>query len=200
MEQSVCAVASVHVRIFATPGTVAHQAALSMGFSRQQYWSGLPCPPPGDLPNPGVKPRSLMSSALAGGFFTTSATWEAPRHLSPHHLTSAFRGCLSAHFLGHMSIPTNRDTFLCKIHEKTSPAQTHSLPLNPPHPKIPNPTNQPPATHSWKLRNMDAKERNATKGNIRNGVKAERRGSRQTGQGRDRHTNKPTGVEGRERA
>ena len=47
-----------------------------MGFSRQEYWSGLPCPPPGDLPNPGMEPASLMSPALAGGFFITSATWE----------------------------------------------------------------------------------------------------------------------------
>ena len=50
-------------------------APLSMGFARQEYWSGLPCPPPGDLPDPGIKSVSLMSLALAGGFFTTSATW-----------------------------------------------------------------------------------------------------------------------------
>ena len=49
-----------------------------MGFSRQEYWSGLLCPPPGDLPDPGIKPTSLISRPLAGGFFTTSATWEAP--------------------------------------------------------------------------------------------------------------------------
>ena len=49
-----------------------------MGFSRQEYWSGLPFPPPGDLPDPGIEPTSLMSPALAGRFFTTSATWEAP--------------------------------------------------------------------------------------------------------------------------
>ena len=59
---------------FATPGTVAHQAPLSMGFSRQEYWTALPCPPPGDLPDPGIEPVSLTSLALAGGFFTTSAT------------------------------------------------------------------------------------------------------------------------------
>ena len=46
------------VWIFATPWTVAHQAPLSIGFSRQESWSGLPCPPPGDLPNPGIEPRS----------------------------------------------------------------------------------------------------------------------------------------------
>ena len=53
--------------------TVACQAPLSMGFSRQEYWRGLPCPPPEDLPNPGIKLASLMSPALAGGFFTSSA-------------------------------------------------------------------------------------------------------------------------------
>ena len=62
------------VQLFATLWTVAHQAPLSMGFSRQEYWSGLPCLPPGDLPDPGIEPGSLMSPALAGGFFTTSAT------------------------------------------------------------------------------------------------------------------------------
>ena len=55
------------VRLFATPGTVAHQAPLSMGFSRQEYWSELPCPPPGDLPDPEIKPASLMSPALQAG-------------------------------------------------------------------------------------------------------------------------------------
>ena len=49
-----------------------------MGFSRQEHWSGRPCPPPGDLPDPGSEPTSLMSPVLAEGFFTTSATWEAP--------------------------------------------------------------------------------------------------------------------------
>ena len=48
-----------HVQLFATPWTVAHQAPLSMGFSRQEYWSGLPFPSPGDLPNPGIEPGSL---------------------------------------------------------------------------------------------------------------------------------------------
>ena len=62
---------------FATPWTVASQAPLSLGFSRQEYWSDLPFPSPGDLPNQGIKIASLMSPALAGSFFTTSATWEA---------------------------------------------------------------------------------------------------------------------------
>ena len=53
--------------------TVAHQAPLSLGFSRKKYWSGMPCLPPGDLPNPGTEPECLMSPALARGFFTTRA-------------------------------------------------------------------------------------------------------------------------------
>ena len=57
--------------------TVACKAPLSMGFSKQEYQTGLPCPPPGDLPDPGIEPSSLMSPELAGGFFTTSTTWEA---------------------------------------------------------------------------------------------------------------------------
>ena len=64
------------VWLLMTPWTVASQALLSMGFSRQEYWSESPRPPPGDLPNPGIKPVSLKSPALADGFFTTSATWE----------------------------------------------------------------------------------------------------------------------------
>ena len=66
-----------HVWLFATPWTVALQAPLPMGFSGQEYWSGMPLPSWGDLPNPRTEPASLMSPALAGGFFTTSATWEA---------------------------------------------------------------------------------------------------------------------------
>ena len=60
---------------FVTPWTVAHQAPLSMRFPRQEYWSGLPFPFPGDLPHPGIEPAS---PALAGRFFTTGTTWEAP--------------------------------------------------------------------------------------------------------------------------
>ena len=66
-----------HVQLCAMLWTVAWQAPLSMGFSRQECWSGVPSPPPGDLPNLGIKSTSLMSPALAGRFFTASATWEA---------------------------------------------------------------------------------------------------------------------------
>ena len=72
---------------FVTLCTIALQAPLSMGSSKEEYWSGLPCPPPGDLPNLGIKPMSLLSPALAGDFFTTSATWEAQyKHFFVHHI------------------------------------------------------------------------------------------------------------------
>ena len=66
-----------HVWLCATLWTIVPQAPLSMGFSRQEYSSGLPCPHPGDPPDLGIEPVSLRSPALAGRFFTTSATWEA---------------------------------------------------------------------------------------------------------------------------
>ena len=78
------------VRLCVTPLTAAHQAPLSMEFSREEYWSRLLCPPPGDLPDPGIKPTSLMSPALAGGFFTTSATWEVPKSFLSFSLSLFF--------------------------------------------------------------------------------------------------------------
>ena len=71
MQREKCELLSC-AQLFATPWTVTPQAPLSMGFSRQEYWSGLPCPSPGDLPNSGIKRTSL---ALADDLFTTSATW-----------------------------------------------------------------------------------------------------------------------------
>ena len=68
------------VWLFMTPWTVASQVPLSMGFSRQKYWSWLPCPPPGYLPDPGMEPGSLMSPSLAVGLFTTSTTWSLQRY------------------------------------------------------------------------------------------------------------------------
>ena len=76
------------VQIFEPPWTVARQPPLSMGFSRQEYWSGLPFSSAEDLPDPGTEPTSLVSPELAGGFFTTSATWEAPPTRDQfHHLS-----------------------------------------------------------------------------------------------------------------
>ena len=75
--------------VFATLWTVAHQAPLSIGFSRQEYWSGLPYPPPGDLPDPGIKLHLLCLLHWQVGFFvflTTNATWEVQvtAHILPN--------------------------------------------------------------------------------------------------------------------
>ena len=80
-----CVCAQLHPTfwLFVTPWTVARQAPLSTGFPRQEYWSGLPCPPPGDLPDPGIEPSSPSSPALARGFFAASATREALELLGP---------------------------------------------------------------------------------------------------------------------
>ena len=67
-----------HIQLFATLWTVAHQAPLSTGFSRQEYWSGLPCPPPGDLPDSGIEPASPVSPALQAASLPT----EPPRESS----------------------------------------------------------------------------------------------------------------------
>ena len=69
------------VWLFATPRTVAFQAPLFMVFPRQEYWSGLPFPPPRDLPDPGIKPLCFTSPVLAGGFFTTSAQQDLKEYI-----------------------------------------------------------------------------------------------------------------------
>ena len=70
----VCVCVLSHVQLFTTPWTVACQAALSMEFSRQEYWSGLPFPTPGDLPDLGIELKSLASPTLASRFFTNCFT------------------------------------------------------------------------------------------------------------------------------
>ena len=69
---NVCVLHAQSCLTLVTPWTVVHQVPLSMGFFRQEYWSGLPFPPPGDFPNPRIESLSLASPALAGGFFTTA--------------------------------------------------------------------------------------------------------------------------------
>jgi len=66
-----------HAQLFETPWTVVCQAPLSMGILQAKYWSGLQCPPQGDLSDPGIETMSLMSPVLAGEIFATCATWEA---------------------------------------------------------------------------------------------------------------------------
>ena len=79
---------------FATLCTVAHHVPLSMEFSGQEYWSGLPCPSPGYLPNPRIEPASLKSLALAGRIFMTSAIWEVPETKATDHYVNDGGGIL----------------------------------------------------------------------------------------------------------
>ena len=85
-----------HIQLCATPWTVAHQAPLSMEFSRQEYWRELLFPPPEDLPDPGIELTSLTSLALPGMFFTTGATWETQSPVEFSHTliqTCSFLPC-----------------------------------------------------------------------------------------------------------
>ena len=95
------------VRLFATPWTVAHQASLSMGFSRKEHWSGLPCPPPGDLPDPGIKPASpalhadSFTAELPGkpsyspwGLKRVGHEWAANTHTVPNLLSWVTHGAV----------------------------------------------------------------------------------------------------------
>ena len=77
-----------------------------MGFSRQEYWSGLPCPSTENLPDPGIKPASLRFPALADGFFTNSTTWEAPWGLSVQFSRSVVSDSLWPHRLQHARLPS----------------------------------------------------------------------------------------------
>ena len=115
-----------HARLFLTPWTVACHVSLSIGFSRQEYWSMLPCPPAGDLPDPGVEPVSLVYPALAGGFFTISDTFffffffcsVVSDSLWPHGLQPTRPLCpwdspgkntgVGCYFLLHLGIPFNQ--------------------------------------------------------------------------------------------
>ena len=84
------------VQLPVTLWTGALQASLSMGFSRQEYWNGLPFPPPGDLPDPGIQYVSLMFPALAGRFFIINATWETLHTYKYVHTYIHVRACLVA--------------------------------------------------------------------------------------------------------
>ena len=88
----VCAQSLSYVQHFATPGTVARQAPLSMGFPRQEHWSGLPFLTPGDLPNPEIKPVSLSSLALVGGILTTAPPWK-PILYWPFSILQTYQTC-----------------------------------------------------------------------------------------------------------
>ena len=101
-----CRLLDIHTYIYiwnriyifiATLWTVTRQAPLFLGFSRQEYCSGLPCPPPRDLPNPGIEPTYLLSPALAGGFFTTSATLDNYRRYTHTYTRIYSHICICIH-------------------------------------------------------------------------------------------------------
>ena len=132
----VCAQPLSHVRLFAVLWTVACPVPLSMEFSRQEYWNGLPFPPLGDLPKPGTEPTSPASPALAGGFFTTEP---------PVHFSSVTQSCPT------LCDPMNRSTPGLPVHHQLLEfTQTHvhqvgdaiqpSHPLSSPSPPAPNPS------------------------------------------------------------
>ena len=78
-----------HVRLFVSPWTVAYQAPLSMAFSRQEYWSGLPFPPPEDLPDPGIEPMSPVTPAQGGTFFITVPPGKPQLQIIPDSISGA---------------------------------------------------------------------------------------------------------------
>ena len=129
-----------HVQLFATPWAIDHQAPLSMECSRQEYWSGFPFPPPGDLPHPRIKPSSPVSPALAGEFFTTSATFSpsvqfssvaqlCPTLCDPMNCSTP---CLPVHH----QLPEFTQTHVHQVGDAIQP----SHPLSSPSPPAPNPS------------------------------------------------------------
>ena len=118
------------VRLSMTPGARACQPPLSMGFSRQEYWSMLPCPPSGDLPKPGNEPESPVSPALAGGF-TARATWK-PREWAIGREKSKVQPVQHIHLqrvllfiiLNNSNSVVKHFHFLCKSHYKGFPLVT----------------------------------------------------------------------------
>ena len=113
------------VQLCATLWTVTRQAPPSMGFSRQEYWSGLPCPPLGDLPNPGIKPASLTSPVLAGRFFTTSTIWEAQINYTPIKIIKKRQRCICGYtFLGTIFKDILKSWF-CHFPSESQKTHTH---------------------------------------------------------------------------
>ena len=91
----------IHVHLLVIPWTVAHQAPLSMGFSRQEYWSGLPCPPPGDLPNQRIEP---MSPALQADSFLSEPAGKPESFLEVEIILTLYLQSILVCALGHNSL------------------------------------------------------------------------------------------------
>ena len=113
MFQVLCVQLLSCVRFFMTPWTVALQAPLSMGFPRQEYWSGLPFPPSGDLPDPGIKPASLVSHCIDTRILYYCTTWEAPLcSISSVQFSSVAQSCLT------LCDPMDCSTPGCPVHHQ----------------------------------------------------------------------------------
>ena len=134
------------VQLFMTLSNVALQAPRSMGFLRQEYWSGLPFPSPGNLPDPGIEPASLISPALAGRLFTASATWEIPgRPIRSDQIRSVAQSCptlcdpmnrRTPGLLVHHQLPEFTQTHVHRVSDAIQP----SHPLSSSSPPAPNPS------------------------------------------------------------
>ena len=112
------------VQLFAISWTIVCQASLPMEFSRQKYWSRLPFSPPGDLPNPGIEPGSLESSALAREFFTT----EPPGKPLTHHKIHCFSNCTIQWFLAYSQCRAIINTICSRT--SSSPQRETQYPLS----------------------------------------------------------------------
>ena len=119
-----------HVWLFVTLWTEAHQAPLSMWFSRQEHWSGLPCSPE-DLPYPGIKSVFLMSPALTGGSFTTSTTWELVQSLSHVWLCDSM-DCSTTGLLVHHQVLEFTQTHVHWVSNAIQPSHPRLSPSSPP--------------------------------------------------------------------
>ena len=138
----VCVCMSSCVQPFVIPLTVAHHALLCMNFSRQEYWSGLPFPTPGDLPNPGIEPASLVSPALAGEFFTAGATLEAQFWYQIRSVTQSCltlcdpMNCSTPGLSVHHQLPEFTQTHVHQVSDAIQPSHL----LSSPSPLAPNPS------------------------------------------------------------
>ena len=110
-----CALVLSFIQLFATPWTVAHQAPLSLGFSRQEYWNGLPFPPPGNLPNPGIESTSLTYPALAGTFFFYHCTTWETHYLYNSLILFSFVKYSMMSFLKHLLTWLSNSVYECTL-------------------------------------------------------------------------------------
>ena len=140
-----------HVWHGATLWTVAHQATLSMGFSRQEYLSGLPCPPPGYLLYPGIEPVSLTSPALAGSIYTTNANWEVQFSSVAQSCPTLCdpMNCSTPGLPVHHQLPEFTQTHIHRVRDAIQPSHSLSCPS----PSAPDPS-QHQSLFQWVLNHI----------------------------------------------